>query len=129
MSKPVTRSVLDSLIGRHIKNPFREGVLEVTGYFRPSPGADFVLRTQCLDGSPGSPVALRFVEVLRYEWEENMFVYIESERSSNHALYTVGYYATNGEWVSESDYNSRDEAAARCNYLNGGGELRGEGGK
>lgn len=46
-----------------------------------------------------------------------MWVYIRSEAN----LFTVGFYEPNGTWHSESDWTLREEAARRCNYLNGGG--------
>jgi len=47
-----------------------------------------------------------------------MYVYIRSEPN----LWTVGFYAPDGKWNSESDYSSREEAAKRVHYLNGGDE-------
>lgn len=44
------------------------------------------------------------------------WVYIKSERG----LWTVGFYAPDGEWHPETDCNSTEYAAERCNYLNGG---------
>jgi hypothetical protein len=44
-----------------------------------------------------------------------MYVYLKSEPN----LWTVGYYAPNSDWKSESDWPSKDEAATRVNYLNG----------
>jgi hypothetical protein len=35
-------------------------------------------------------------------------------------LLTVGYYDPTGRWHSDSDHTTREAAAARCNYLNGG---------
>ena len=54
-----------------------------------------------------------------------MYVYIETERGK---LWTVGFYAPANAWntgdysefISESDHTSARDAAARCNYLNGG---------
>ena len=46
-----------------------------------------------------------------------MYVYIKSEPQ----LWTVGFYDPKGTWVPESDHNSREEAAERVHYLNGGG--------
>jgi hypothetical protein len=43
------------------------------------------------------------------------WVYVQSEPT----LWTVGFYAPDGTWHAESDHGSRDEAAARCAYLNG----------
>lgn len=44
------------------------------------------------------------------------WVYIESEPR----LYTVGFYDPSGRWQGDSDHLSREDAAARCHYLNGG---------
>jgi len=54
-----------------------------------------------------------------------MYVYIESENwyddeGVHHFLYTVGHYDPTGKFIPDSDYNSRDEAAQRVHYLNGG---------
>lgn len=46
------------------------------------------------------------------------WVYIQSEP----CLYTVGFYAPDGEWHTDSDHANRDEAAKRVHYLNGGKE-------
>jgi hypothetical protein len=43
------------------------------------------------------------------------YVYTNSEPG----LWTVGYYAPNGEWIAESDHDSPGKAAARVNFLNG----------
>ena len=43
------------------------------------------------------------------------YVYVKSEPN----LYTVGFYKPSGEWVSESDYHMKTEAAERVAYLNG----------
>lgn len=45
-----------------------------------------------------------------------MYVYIQSEPG----LWTVGFYDPQGAWVSESDWPTREEAAARVHWLNGG---------
>ena len=45
-----------------------------------------------------------------------MYVYIESEPG----LYTVGFYNPSGKWIPESDRDTIEKAAERCNYLNGG---------
>lgn len=44
------------------------------------------------------------------------YVYIQSEPG----LFTVGFYDPSGRWHSDSDYESREGAAARVAYLNGG---------
>lgn len=44
------------------------------------------------------------------------WVYIQSEPG----LYTVGFYDPEGKWHPESDWESRQEAVTRVNYLNGG---------
>jgi hypothetical protein len=52
------------------------------------------------------------------------WVYKQTERpcSDNEyqALYTVGFYSPEGEWISESDHGNRHAAAERCRWLNGG---------
>jgi hypothetical protein len=45
-----------------------------------------------------------------------MYVYIKSEPQ----LWTVGFYAPDGKWMPESDHSTKDSAAARVHYLNGG---------
>lgn len=50
------------------------------------------------------------------ERELKMWVYIHQ----GSGLYTVGHYDPEGKFVPESDKNSRQEAAAHVNYLNGG---------
>lgn len=47
-----------------------------------------------------------------------MYVYLRSEPQ----LWTVGFYTPDGKWVSESDYECRDDAAERVHWLNGGGK-------
>lgn len=49
-----------------------------------------------------------------------MYVYILSEHDADHSLYTVGFYAPDGEFRPESDWSTREEAAERVHYLNGG---------
>lgn len=44
------------------------------------------------------------------------WVYLQSEPG----LYTVGYYDPTGKWQPDSDWPSREDAARRVNYLNGG---------
>lgn len=45
-----------------------------------------------------------------------MYVYIESEPQ----LFTVGFYGPDGKWNPESDHGTREEAAERVRFLNGG---------
>lgn len=45
-----------------------------------------------------------------------VWVYIHSEAG----LWTVGFYDPTGKWHPESDYEHREQAAARVHYLNGG---------
>lgn len=45
-----------------------------------------------------------------------MYVYQKSEE----ALWSVGIFTSDGRWVSESDWESPQLAAIRCNWLNGG---------
>ena len=52
-----------------------------------------------------------------------MYVYIQSENANEcppNGLYTVGFYNPNLVWVPESDHTSKDAAAERVAYLNGG---------
>lgn len=54
-----------------------------------------------------------------------MWVYIESTGWADDdtvvRIYTVGYYhPVTGQWNAESDHRTREQAAARVNYLNGG---------
>lgn len=44
-----------------------------------------------------------------------MYVYIQTESQ----LWTVGFYAPDGEWHSDSDHSSKESAAKRVHYLNG----------
>jgi hypothetical protein len=48
--------------------------------------------------------------------ETATWVYLRSEPQ----LWTVGFYRPDGKWESESDHGSKDEAAERVHYLNGG---------
>ncbi len=59
-----------------------------------------------LEGSPS----------LKRKESNTMYVYIKSEPT----LWTVGFYSPDGEWNSESDYETKELAAERVHYLNGG---------
>jgi len=45
-----------------------------------------------------------------------MYVY----RRTEPGLWTVGFYTPSGVWCSESDHDTKEAAAARVHYLNGG---------
>ena len=45
-----------------------------------------------------------------------MYVYKKTEPQ----LWTVGFYTPDGTWEPEDDYGSKEEAAERVSYLNGG---------
>ncbi len=45
-----------------------------------------------------------------------MYVYIKSEPN----LWTVGSYDPKGEWHPDTDHKSKESAAERVHYLNGG---------
>ncbi len=45
-----------------------------------------------------------------------MYVYIWTELE----VCTVGFYKPDGKWCSESDHATKEKAAARVHYLNGG---------
>ena len=47
-----------------------------------------------------------------------MYVYIQSEPG----LWTVGFYAPDGEWMPESDHDIKEDAVKKVHYLNGGKE-------
>ena len=66
----------------------------------------------CQQGSSTWPWCIsRGAEGGRMSW-----VYIKSEPH----LWTVGFYAPYGTWHTDSDHSTKDEAADRCAYLNGG---------
>ena len=48
-----------------------------------------------------------------------VWVYINSEPG----LWTVGFYSPDGAWNPDSDHSSREDAAKRVHYLNGGHEV------
>jgi len=50
------------------------------------------------------------------ELYETCWVYVQSEPN----LWTVGHYGPGGKWNSESDHSSKEDAATRCHWLNGG---------
>jgi hypothetical protein len=46
-----------------------------------------------------------------------MYVY---ERATGEDFFVVGYYDPSGKWHTESDQPTREAAAERVHYLNGG---------
>lgn len=51
-----------------------------------------------------------------YKEDFAMWVYRKTETS----LWTVGYYSPSGEWMTDSDHDTKEAAAVRVHYLNGG---------
>jgi len=49
-----------------------------------------------------------------------MWVYVRSEAH----LYTVGFYDPTGDFITDSDHESKEEAAKQVAYLNGGASHR-----
>jgi hypothetical protein len=47
------------------------------------------------------------------------WVYIQSESGPVHSLWTVGFYAPDDTWHTDSDHMTPEKAAARVHYLNG----------
>jgi hypothetical protein len=47
-----------------------------------------------------------------------MWVYQRTEPE----LWTVGFYTPDGEWKTDGDFDSPEEAADRVHFLNGGHE-------
>ncbi len=45
-----------------------------------------------------------------------MYVYIKSETF----LWTVGFYTPDGKWNPDGDFDTKEKAAERVHYLNGG---------
>jgi hypothetical protein len=45
-----------------------------------------------------------------------MYVYIQTEAN----VWTVGFYKPNRDWVSETDWPTKEQAAQRVHWLNGG---------
>ena len=53
---------------------------------------------------------------------ETTWLYLKSEPS----LWTVGFYTPKGQWTPESDWDSKEKAADRVHWLNGGSEMQEE---
>jgi len=53
----------------------------------------------------------------------NSFVYQYDYRNS---WWSVGFYDPSGKWVTESEHDNKDDAAAHVHWLNGGERQRAE---
>lgn len=49
--------------------------------------------------------------------DEGTFMWVYRQEGQK---FVVGYYAPDGTWNADSEYSSREEAAARVRYLMGG---------
>jgi hypothetical protein len=47
-----------------------------------------------------------------------MYVYVPARDGD--IQFVVGHYEPNGRWITESDHETRESAAERVRYLNGG---------
>jgi ribosomal protein S16 len=47
-------------------------------------------------------------------------VYVYRDFRKDAGCYTVGYYDPKGKWEPESDYETKEQAADRVHWLNGG---------
>ena len=45
-----------------------------------------------------------------------MYVFMKAESG----VWTTGFYSPSGKWHSDSDFNTKEGAAERVHYLNGG---------
>lgn len=48
-----------------------------------------------------------------------MWVY-RKRREGQSYLYTTGYFTPSGQWVPDEDFNDKEQAVKRVNYMNGG---------
>jgi hypothetical protein len=48
-----------------------------------------------------------------------MWVYLQTEPG----VFTVGFFDPTGKWCPDQDYDVRNDAARRVNYLNGGPDM------
>lgn len=48
-----------------------------------------------------------------------MYVYIRA-KDDGHTVFVVGFYDPQGKWHPESDHETKEAAAQRCHWLNGG---------
>lgn len=49
------------------------------------------------------------------------YVYIQSEIGS---VWTVGFYTPANTWIAESDWDSKEKAAERARWMNGGDAIK-----
>jgi len=56
-----------------------------------------------------------FIEQAEKPRKQYSYVYIRSEPQ----LWTVGFYNPDGEWMTDSDHEYKEEAAKRVAWLNG----------
>lgn len=57
--------------------------------------------------------------------EEEMFMWVyRATRECTDGGFEVGYYAPDGTWYQDGLYDSRELAAARVRFLNGGNEKK-----
>jgi len=49
-----------------------------------------------------------------------MYVYLRINQGQGTYVYAVGFYDPRREWIVESEWPIREQAAARVHYLNGG---------
>jgi len=61
----------------------------------------------------------KICDLLKNQGGKTPYVYIRSEPQ----LWTVGFYRPDGKWTSESDHETKEDAAARVRYLQGNGQL------
>lgn len=50
--------------------------------------------------------------------DEDVFMWVYKEGPNG--LFLVGYFAPDGTWFTESSFRTKEDAANRVNYLNGG---------
>ena len=48
------------------------------------------------------------------------YVYRKIQEMPGHYLWVVGFYTPQGVWIAESDHNTKEAAADRVHWLNGG---------
>ena len=61
-----------------------------------------------------------FAEGRRPDLDEHRSGIMWVFRTTEPGLWTVGYYTPDREWVTDSDWPTKEEAADRVHWLNGG---------